>query len=225
MPYELPAHKTRSVFKTLSSPGGGGYNELRIEDRKGEEQIYIHAQRDWDEHIRNDQRIHVGHERHDTVEANSYTELRKEEHRTTLLDRKVELKASDHLTIAQAQHTKIGTGQYVSVGKEFHLSTGQKIVIDAGAELTIQAGGSFIKLDPGGVTIVGAQVKVNSGGAPGRGPGATPSLPLNSEAVDPGTGPGTTVNFYRTQALAGHLLVEKNCSLCAQGACEVHGYA
>lgn len=225
VPYELPAHKTRSVFKTLSSPGGGGYNELRIEDRKGEEQIYIHAQRDWDEHIRNDQRIHVGHERHDTVEANSYTELRKEEHRTTLLDRKVQLKASDHLTIAQAQHTKIGTGQYVSVGKEFHLSTGQKIVIDAGAELTIQAGGSFIKLDPGGVTIVGAQVKVNSGGAPGRGPGATPSLPLNSEAVDPGTGPGTTVNFYRTQALAGHLLIEKNCSLCAQGACEVHGYA
>ncbi|MEL8012695.1 phage baseplate assembly protein V, partial [Pseudomonas aeruginosa] len=30
VPYELPAHKTRSVFKSLSSPGGGGYNELRI---------------------------------------------------------------------------------------------------------------------------------------------------------------------------------------------------
>ncbi|WP_442961814.1 bacteriophage T4 gp5 trimerisation domain-containing protein, partial [Pseudomonas sp. BMS12] len=28
----------RTVFKTLSSPGGGGYNELRIEDRKGQEQ-------------------------------------------------------------------------------------------------------------------------------------------------------------------------------------------
>ncbi len=36
VPYELPAHKARSVFKSLSSPGGGGYNELRIEDRKGE---------------------------------------------------------------------------------------------------------------------------------------------------------------------------------------------
>ncbi len=31
VPYELPGHKTRSVFKSLSSPGGGGYNELRIE--------------------------------------------------------------------------------------------------------------------------------------------------------------------------------------------------
>src|SRR5690606_21230709 len=37
VPYDLPAHKTRSVFKTLSSPGGGGSNELRIEDRKDAE--------------------------------------------------------------------------------------------------------------------------------------------------------------------------------------------
>ncbi len=225
VPYELPAHKTRTVFKTLSSPGGDGYNELRIEDKKGEEQIFIHAQRDWDENVEHDQHIRVGHERHDTVEANSYTELRAEEHRTTLLDRKVQLKSSDHLTVAKDQHTRVGAGQYVSVGKEFHLSAGQKVVIDAGAELTIQAGGSFIKLDPGGVTISGPQVKINSGGASGRGPGAQPLLPLNSEAADAGAGPGTTVNFYRTQALAGHLLVEKNCSLCAQGICEVHHYA
>ncbi|MCO7558096.1 type VI secretion system tip protein TssI/VgrG, partial [Metapseudomonas otitidis] len=35
-PYELPANKTRTLLKTDSSPGGGGYNELRIEDRKGQ---------------------------------------------------------------------------------------------------------------------------------------------------------------------------------------------
>ncbi|ORC45686.1 type IV secretion protein Rhs, partial [Pseudomonas floridensis] len=39
-PYPLPAHQTRSVFKTLSSPGGNGSNELRIEDRAGQEQIF-----------------------------------------------------------------------------------------------------------------------------------------------------------------------------------------
>ena len=40
VPYDLPADLTRSVFKTLSTPRGGGYNELRIEDRRGAEQIY-----------------------------------------------------------------------------------------------------------------------------------------------------------------------------------------
>ncbi|RTW86814.1 type VI secretion system tip protein VgrG, partial [Pseudomonas aeruginosa] len=82
VPYELPANQTRSVFKSLSSPGGGGYNELRIEDRKGQEQIFVHAQRDWDENIEHDQKIRVGHERHDTVEANSYSEFKAEEHHT-----------------------------------------------------------------------------------------------------------------------------------------------
>ncbi|MGV8468938.1 type VI secretion system tip protein TssI/VgrG, partial [Pseudomonas aeruginosa] len=108
VPYELPANQTRSVFKSLSSPGGGGYNELRIEDRKGQEQIFVHAQRDWDENIEHDQKIRVGHERHDTVEANSYSEFKAEEHHTVHGERKVELKADDHLTVGDSQHVKLG---------------------------------------------------------------------------------------------------------------------
>ena len=126
VPYDLPANKTRSLFKTLSSPGGGGYNELRIEDKKGAEQIYLHAQRDWDENIEHDQKIRVGNERHDTVEANSYSEFKAEEHRTTHADRKVEIKANDHLTVGQNQHIKIGTGQLIKPANEIHYTAGRK---------------------------------------------------------------------------------------------------
>ncbi|EXF44317.1 Rhs element Vgr protein [Pseudomonas sp. BAY1663] len=176
-PYELPAHKTRSVFKTLSSPGGDGYNELRIEDRKGAEQIYLHAQRDWDQNIEHDQKIRVGHERHDRVEANSYSEFQAEEHRTTHGDRKTEVRASDHLTVGRDQHIRIGSGQFVEAVQEIHYYAGHKVVIDAGTELTAAAGGSFLKLDPGGVTLNGAAIKMNSGGTPGKGSGAKPILP------------------------------------------------
>ncbi|MHB1369034.1 MAG: type VI secretion system Vgr family protein [Pseudomonadaceae bacterium] len=171
VPYDLPANKTRTVFKTLSSPGGGGYNELRIEDRQGAEQIYLHAQRDWDENIEHDQKIRVGHERHDTVEANSYSEFRAEEHLTVAGDRKVEVKPDDHLTIAQTQHIKLGTAQLTNAGREIHLKAGQKMVIEAGIELTLKAGGSFIKLDPGGITVSGPLARLNAGGAPGKGSG------------------------------------------------------
>jgi type VI secretion system secreted protein VgrG len=184
VPYDLPAHKTRSVFKTLSSPGGGGYNEFRIEDRKGAEQIYIHAQRDWDENIENNQKIRVGNERHDTVEANSYTELKAEEHRTTDLDRKVEVRANDHLTVAVTQHNKIGTGQFIEAGNEIHYNAGSKVVIDAGMELTASGGGSFLKLDPSGVTLSGATIKMNSGGGPGSGSGLKILGPLIPWAAD-----------------------------------------
>ncbi len=184
VPYDLPANKTRSVFKTLSSPGGGGYNELRIEDRKGAEQIYLHAQCDWDENIEHDQRIRVGHERHDTVEANSYGELKADEHLTVAGNRKVEIKPDDHLTIAQNQHIRLGTAQLTKASREIHLKAGQKMVIEAGTELTLKAGGSFIKLDPGGITISGPLAKINAGGAPGKGSGIKIKPPVLPGSAD-----------------------------------------
>jgi len=180
VPYALPANKTRTVFKSMSSPGGAGYNELRIEDKKGAEQIFIHAQRDWDENIEHDQKIRIGHERHDTVEKNTYTELKAEEHRITHADRKTETRVDDHLTVGENQHIKLGTAQLTKAGQEIHLKAGAKMVIEAGSELTIKAGGSFIKLDAGGVTVVGPVVKINAGGSPGSGTGIgikPPTLP------------------------------------------------
>ncbi|WP_394560102.1 type VI secretion system tip protein TssI/VgrG [Aquipseudomonas alcaligenes] len=203
VPYDQPANKTRTVFKTLSSPGGGGYNELRIEDRKGQEQIYLHAQKDWDENVEHDQKIRIGHERHDTVEANSYTELKAEEHHTTHADRKVEVKAEDHLTILQNQHIKLGTAQLTKAGREIHLKAGQKMVIEAGVELTLKAGGSFIKLDPSGITLVGPLAKLNAGGAPGSGTGIAIKQPLQ-----PGMADKDKAGNLLDQAQAGALLSE-----------------
>ncbi|WP_204274913.1 bacteriophage T4 gp5 trimerisation domain-containing protein, partial [Enterobacter hormaechei] len=82
----------------------------------GQEQIFVHAQRDWDENIEHDQKLRVGHERHDTVEGDSYSEFRAEEQRTVHADRKVELKAADPLSVADALHLRIGTGQFVEAG-------------------------------------------------------------------------------------------------------------
>ena len=45
-PYPLPGEKTKSTIKSNSSKGGGGSNEMRFEDKKGSEEIYIHAQKD-----------------------------------------------------------------------------------------------------------------------------------------------------------------------------------
>ncbi|SDN49793.1 type VI secretion system Vgr family protein [Pseudomonas jinjuensis] len=184
VPYALPANKTRSLFKTNSYPGGCGYNELRIEDRKGQEQIFLHAQRDWDENIEHDQRIRIGHERHDTVEANTYSEFKAEEHHTTHGDRKTEVRADDHLIVANKQHIKIGTGQFIETGQEIHLKAGQKLVVEAGMEITLKAGGSFIKLDAGGVTLIGPMVKVNAGGSPGNGSGIGIKAPLQPGMAD-----------------------------------------
>jgi hypothetical protein len=63
-PYDLPEHKTRSTVKSNSSKGGQGFNELRFEDKKGKEQLFLHAQRDKDERVRATSREFVGGKRH-----------------------------------------------------------------------------------------------------------------------------------------------------------------
>ena len=57
VPYPLPAHKTRSTFRT-NTHQGKGFNELRFEDQKGEEEIFLHAQKD-----RNEKTLHNHTER------------------------------------------------------------------------------------------------------------------------------------------------------------------
>jgi len=76
---EVPAyppdqHPTISTMKSCSSKGAGGFNELRFEDDKGKEQVFIHAERDLDLRIKNDRREWVGDAQHVIVKK-----LRNEE--------------------------------------------------------------------------------------------------------------------------------------------------
>ena len=57
-------------------------------------------------------------------------------------------------------------------------------MLEAGSELTLKGGGSFIKLDGGGITLVGPVIKINSGGAPGSGSGAAPISPELPKPAD-----------------------------------------
>ncbi|MEO1347026.1 MAG: type VI secretion system tip protein TssI/VgrG, partial [Pseudomonadota bacterium] len=76
-PYPLPEHKTRSTFKT-DTHQGEGFNELRFEDESGQEKIYVHAQRDRNSKVENNQseRVNVnkvesvGHDKASEIENN-----------------------------------------------------------------------------------------------------------------------------------------------------------
>jgi uncharacterized protein involved in type VI secretion and phage assembly len=61
-PYALPGEKTKSTLKSDSTLGGGGSNELRFEDRKGAEEVYLHGEKDWTIAIENDKNQRIGHD-------------------------------------------------------------------------------------------------------------------------------------------------------------------
>ena len=69
-PYSLPSDKTRAGWKTESSEGGGGYNELRFEDLAGQEEIWFHAQKDLNGKVLNDETREVDNNRETTIGVN-----------------------------------------------------------------------------------------------------------------------------------------------------------
>lgn len=79
VPYELPDNQTRSTLRTCSSKGGGGENELRFEDKKDSEEIYVHAQKDYNEVVENDKTTEIKNDEKITVKNNQTIEIEKDQ--------------------------------------------------------------------------------------------------------------------------------------------------
>ena len=178
-PYALPEHKTRTTLKTKTHKGEGS-NELRFEDEAGEEQIYVHAQKDLDLLTENNRTEVIKNDSHLTVENHQFSHIKAADHCTTDGENRLSVGADCSQTVGGTYHQKTARTMASEAGTEVHHKAGAKVVLDAGAELTISGGGSFIKLDPSGVTLSGPGIKINSGGSPGSGSGQStvaPELP------------------------------------------------
>ncbi len=67
-PYELPTLNTQSGIKTRSSPKSEGFNELRFEDKAGAEEVFMHAEKDFNRVVKNDDTLTVTGDQKITVE-------------------------------------------------------------------------------------------------------------------------------------------------------------
>lgn len=115
-PYALPDDRTRSGIRSESSPGGSGSNELFFEDRKGSEQVYLHAQRDWIAAVENDTTQTIG----------------RDEARSVGRDRKTH--------IGRHQSEEIGVDKSIRVGHNHDESIGADMTRSVGANATVTVG-------------------------------------------------------------------------------------
>ncbi|HDX8612773.1 TPA: type VI secretion system tip protein VgrG, partial [Aeromonas hydrophila] len=191
-PYELPANKTRTVLRTETHQGEG-FNELRFEDQAGQEEIYIHGQKDLNVLIENDAAWHIKHDEHRDIDNERVTRIKANDHLTVEGEKRDQIKADYSLTVDASLHQKLGQSLLVEAGSELHHKAGMKIVMEAGAELTLKVGGSFVKIDAGGVTLSGGSIKMNSGGSPGSGSGWGGKAPIQPGNVEVPTPPPATL--------------------------------
>jgi type VI secretion system secreted protein VgrG len=100
-PYALPDHKTRSTIKSNSTPGGGGFNELRFEDRAGDEQIYTHAQRNYDEVVLAQHTTDVGGDQANTVGGKQTQKVDADQTERVGIDQSLEVGGDRSITVGQ----------------------------------------------------------------------------------------------------------------------------
>jgi len=183
-PYDLPGEKTKSTIKT-NSFDGGGFNELRFEDKSGSEQIFIHAQKQLDVRVLKDRLTFIGENTHLIVEKDRHEEIRKDHHLKVGGDSNEQVTGIASLKADQKIQLKSGTASALDAGTEIHLKAGTNLILEAGVGITLKAGANSIVLGPSGITIDGApMVKVNSGGSPGSGSGSSPTSPKAPTEAD-----------------------------------------
>jgi type VI secretion system secreted protein VgrG len=185
-PYKLPDNKTQSGIKSRSSMAGGppNFNEFRFEDKKGSEEVYLHAEKDWTIMVENDKNQTVCRDETHTVKRDRTKTVRNNEQSTIIHNRTEKVGDFESITVGkdrtlnviQNQKVTIGQNETItvtqkkqqSIGDEYILAATNKlqesskqIEITAGTTLTIQGPGGGIKIDASGVTIWGVLVKIN----------------------------------------------------------------
>src|SRR5437588_7553191 len=77
VPYTLPDEQTKSTVKTNTSKGGAGSNEIRFEDKKDSEEVYLHAQKDHDIVVENDRTKKVLNKETNTIKSDRSTTIQE----------------------------------------------------------------------------------------------------------------------------------------------------
>lgn len=167
-PYALPDNATMSGVKSNSSKGGGGFNEFRFEDKKGEEQIFTHAEKDMHTRVKNDRLEIVLNNSHSIIKKDAYAKIEQDQHEMIKRDRVEDIGRDHSLTIARDQMIRVNKTLSLTVAedvaekfdknhseitKEKIFYQGDEVVIEGKTNVTIHVGSSYIAINADGIKI------------------------------------------------------------------------
>jgi len=156
-PYGLPDNQTQSGIKSRSSAGGGesNFNEIRMEDKKGKEELYIHAEKDRNEVVENDMSTSVGHDQTLTVD-NDRTKTVKNDETTTINNNRTETVDNDEKITISGNRTELVSGdETITIeGNRNETVDGTETITVAGDRtVTVSSGGDSLTVSKGDQSV------------------------------------------------------------------------
>ncbi|MFZ1984805.1 MAG: type VI secretion system tip protein TssI/VgrG [Desulfatitalea sp.] len=189
-PYDLPAQKSKSTIKSNTTSGGSGSNELRFEDKKENEEIYLHGQKNWTIAIENDKNQTIGHDETLNVSNNRTKSVGVDQSETIGKNKTITVGANHDETITKNKSLNVGAdhresikgnadiviggdltqtiikGATEKIGASFDLNITQNAKEMVGQNKSIDIGQKFTVHAAGQVhTFSDTQIRLESGGA------------------------------------------------------------
>jgi type VI secretion system secreted protein VgrG len=177
-PYALPANKTQSGIKSRSSKDGAAanFNEFRFEDKKGSEQVFLHAEKNQDIEVENDETHWVGHDRKKTVDHDETTHVKH--------DRMETVDSNENITIGINRTESVGSNESISVGSNRSKSVGGSETVSVALQRTHTVGvNESIAIGAAQEVAIGAAQTITVGANQSTSVGNNQSINVGSDAT------------------------------------------
>lgn len=155
-PYALPGTKTSGALKSASSPGGAGFNEIKLGDSGGSQGFGVSAQKDYN--------VSVGHDQNETVGANESTSIK--------VNSKTHVGANQTVRVGGNQETNVGTMAAAKVTGDISISVGGNAVDNATSNYVEKVGGARSNTVGGNMLVICNSIAQTIGGNVDRKVGA-----------------------------------------------------
>ncbi|PMY88228.1 MULTISPECIES: type VI secretion system Vgr family protein [Pseudomonas] len=189
VPYTLPANATQSGVKSRSSKGGSpaNFNEIRMEDKKGAEQLFIHAEKNQDIEVENDETHWVGHDRSKSIDNDETVHVKHD--RTETVDN------NETITIGVNRTERVGSNETINIGSNRTISVGANETATVTLQRTHAVGiNETIAIGAAQEVVIGAFQTVNVGAYQNVNVGLYQSTNVGANrSVDVGANLSTTV--------------------------------
>ena len=175
VPYKLPDNKTVATLKSRSSPKGeaANFNELRFEDKKGSEYIWLQAEKDFYHYVKNDVHVLIDHDCFRIVKHDLQEEIKNDVQRIVGKDVKEKIAGNRHLDLTGNDAAKVAGKYGLQVTGDLVLESAAVISAKSGADM-VQKVGANLGVDAaanvhikGGANVVieaGAMLTLKCGG-------------------------------------------------------------
>ncbi len=161
-PDALPKDKTKTSWKSATTPGGQGFNEISMDDARGEELLYLRAQKDLQQIVLADQRVGIGQDLTTSVRRNESRSIGGEQAIEVKGDQRTQVDGVLTASGSRGLQIQAGTTTGLScIDGKLVLSNGQASIVLDGPNLYIDAEANLRMSASRLASLNGREVKID----------------------------------------------------------------